>query len=151
MGVPKLAFKQQGGGSYRFEHFSSAGVSGANSKTEGAINTWNKLNEEAITEASIGSINDINAQIVTLTNLMRKQKAKLNNLIGEDENLATATCEGHHVSCNVPSKLSSYSSAEIEVLKGEIELLDNMITFLGFLKTYLGFVKENNMYYRIEV
>ena len=150
MGVPKLAFKQQGGGSYRFEPFSSAGVSGANSKTEGAINTWNKLNEEAITEASIGSINDINAQIVTLTNLMRKQKVKLNNLIREDQKLATATCEGH-VSCNVPSKLSSYASAELEVLKGEIELLDNMITFLGFLKTYLGFIKENNMYYRIEV
>ena len=149
MGVPKLAFKQQGGGSYRFEPFSSAGVSGANSKTEGAINTWNKLNEEAITEASIGSIDDINNQIVELTNLMIKQKTKLNNLIREDERLAATHCTGH-VSCSVPSELASYSAKEIDVLKGEIEILNSTIIFLGYLKTYLGLIKANNMYYRIE-
>ena len=74
MGVPKLAFKQQGGGSYRFEPFSGAGVSGANSKTEGAINAWNKLNEEAITEASIGSINNQVLRASRLDLLIRERK-----------------------------------------------------------------------------
>lgn len=147
--MAKLAFKNLKKGSYRFAPFSGSGVNGANSVSEGSLETWNKLNEEAITEASIGSIDDINSQIVELTNLMIKQKTKLNNLIREDERLAATHCTGH-VSCSVPSELASYSAKEIDVLKGEIEILNSTIIFLGYLKTYLGFIKANNMYYRIE-
>lgn len=147
--MAKLAFKNQDKKIYMFNPFSSSGVSGANKESEEVIKTWNKLNEESITEASIGSINDINEQIIKLTDLMKKQKEKLKELISASSSLAGASCTGEKISCNVPSKLSSFSSKEIEVLKGEIEIIDSTIIFLGYLKTYLGFIKADNMYYKI--
>ena len=148
--MAKLAFKNQQKDSYKFANYSGHGVSSANKVSEGSVNTWNKLNEEAITEASIGSINDINNQIEKLTDLMNKQKSKLRNLISADSSLEGSSCNGDGVSCDVPSKLSQYANNEIEVLNGEIEMLDSIITFLGYLKTYFGFIKADNMYYRIE-
>ena len=61
-----MQFKESSGGTYSIDIFSKNGLSKANSKTEGKINGWNKLNEEAVTEGTIGSINDINASIDTL-------------------------------------------------------------------------------------
>ena len=155
--MANLAFKNQDGEIYKFNPFSDSGVSGANRVSEGSVNSWNKLNEEAITEAAIGSIDDINNQISELTSLLKKQKEKLKKLINEAGNLKSTQCTGsssmdptHSHTCNVPTKLSSYSSAEIEVLEGQIEIINNTIIFLGYLRTYLGFMKANNMYYRIE-
>jgi hypothetical protein len=151
--MAKLAFKQSKGGTYRFPNFSSSGVSGAGSRSEGVDpddSSWSKVNEESITDGTIGAINDLNTQITLLTNLMEEQKIKLKNLIIEEQGrLSSSVCTGH-VSCSVPGRLSSYVSRDVPVLNGEIALLEASITFLGYLKTYLGFLKANNMYYRIE-
>lgn len=143
----ELWFKDNNG-TYSVDKYSSKGVSKANGATEGSINGWNKLNEEAITEGSIGSINDINSQIDKLTELMNKQKSKLQSLISSSAALSSTSCSGDGILCNVPSALSSFSSSEIEVLQGEIEMIESTIIFLGCLKTYLGFKKEDNMYYK---
>jgi hypothetical protein len=151
--MSKLAFKQPKGGSYRFSHFSGGGVSGMGGRSEGNDpddSTWHKVNEESITEGTIGCINDINSQITELTKMMEKQKVKIKKLIAEDQGrLSSTSCSGH-VSCSVPGRLSSYASKEVTVLQGELDLLDANITFLGYLKTYLGIMKANNMYYRVE-
>ena len=143
----ELWFKDNNG-TYSVDKYSSKGVSKANGATEGSINGWNKLNEEAITEGSIGSINDINSQIDKLAELMNKQKSKLQSLISSSAALSSTSCSGDGILCNVPSVLSSFSSSEIEVLQGEIEMIESTIIFLGCLKTYLGFKKEDNMYYK---
>ena len=127
--MAKLAFKNQQKGSYKFANYSGHGVSSANKVSEGSVNTWNKLNEEAITEASIGSINDINDQIEKLTDLMNKQKSKLRNLISADSSLEGSSCNGDDVSCDVPSKLSQYANNEID----DIVIIIICILFLLFI------------------
>ena len=142
-----MQFKESSGGTYSIDNFSKNGLSKANSKTEGKINGWNKLNEEAVTEGTIGSINDINASIDTLIEKMKSQKSKFESLISADGVISGTSCVGDH-SCDVSGKLSSYASTEIASIKGEIDLLNSSIESLGLLKTYFGFIKPDNMYYK---
>lgn len=119
------------------------------SASEGAIDGWNKMNDDTVTESIIGGIDALNPQIDLMEAKLKELKGKLNSLKAALATASSAYCKGE-VSCNTPQTLQTISVAHINAINTEIEVIEANIIMLRQMKAMLGFMKPDNMYFKEE-
>lgn len=117
--------------------------------TEGVVeNGWYKLNEDAVTEGVIGSINALNKQIDELESKIKSYKSQLRALKSALDSAGNAYCESSYHSCNTPEIWASIAAVHISTIESELEVLDAQLVMLHQMKTLYGFIKPDNMYFK---